>query len=955
MNPPTEEIRPTTEDIFLEVCDLPPDRRNARLDELCAGDVELRRQIENLLHHDADSGFLETPAVEDAFKAIVTTEKREEESRLPMIGRQIGNYRVSALLGRGGMGEVYMARDAELGVDVVIKLLREEYKDDPEWMARFNREGRLNAELNHPNIAGIRYKGEVDGRQFLVFEFVAGETLESRLKKGPLPINDALPLFSQLAEALGFAHSKGIIHRDLKPANLMLTPDGQLKVLDFGIAKKVTADLTTVEIILPEDELTTDFGKTRKGEVMGTVVYMSPEQTRGEPLDHRTDLWSFGCVLYEALSGKRPFGGVDVYDTLNAIRKDEPDWDALPAETPDAIRDLLQRCLRKAPYQRLASASEAQTTIAELITPSPKTPLWKKIALASVVLILLATSAFAGIWVRDWMKRRVVPEEKHLVVLPFMGFGNEQAGIGFADDLRRNLLRVSDGWQATPVGEVRQANLLSLDLQNLLRKLGANLIVSGEVQQSGDQLKIKFRIQNSFLYTYAEEEISGTSNQLAALQAQIAERVADNLKLKKLTTRATAYSQQLQLTNLQAGEQYLVALGELQKDLNRESVEKPIEILTRLIETEGNSARLQSALARAYLNKYIFTQVPDWAEKALLAASEAIKLSPGQSDAYQITRGMVYVELGEPEKALKDFQAVRATYATDWEALNGSALAYRLAGNFQQAEQIYAQMITLWPNYWDSYNELGDFYAERRDYDNAIKNWQQVVRLLPDSPTGYINLALAYQQLGDQAKATDHYLLAINKDLTRDSYEARANLGTVYFEQRQYELARRYFQEALEIARESGRQDSRLFANLADAYRQLARSETSPNLVDEYKRRAMDLYDSAINLKVTAGSRGEVESFAYLAEWLTKRGKSNEALPYLKQAIAADSKSQEVAYGATVVYLLSGDLNQSFRWFERLACSGYSTTRLNSDPEFQALQNDSRYESIIAKCQSVNR
>ncbi|MGH9800985.1 MAG: serine/threonine protein kinase, partial [Blastocatellia bacterium] len=273
MNPPTEEIKPKTEEeIFQAACDLPPDRRSAFLDETCTGDAELRRRIENLLrHHDEDSGFMEVPAVEDAFKEIVSNEGRERASKptQPMIGRQIGNYRVLALLGKGGMGEVYLARDLELDVDVVIKLLREEFKDDPEWMARFNREGRLNAELNHPNIAGIRYKGEVDGRQFLVFEFVAGETLEARLKKGVLHVKEALPMFSQLAEALSFAHGKGIIHRDLKPANLMVTPESQLKVLDFGIAKKVTADLTTIELDLPEEELTTDFGSTRKGEVMG--------------------------------------------------------------------------------------------------------------------------------------------------------------------------------------------------------------------------------------------------------------------------------------------------------------------------------------------------------------------------------------------------------------------------------------------------------------------------------------------------------------------------------------------------------------------------------------------------------------------------------------------------------------------------------------------------------------
>lgn len=957
MNPPTTEIRITLEDIFQTVCDLPPDRRDAYLDDVCAGNDDLRRQVENLLrHHETDGGFLENPVVEDAFKAIVTNEKREEEARLPMIGRQIGNYRVSALLGRGGMGEVYMARDAELGVDVVIKLLREEYKDDPEWMARFNREGRLNAELNHPNIAGIRYKGEVDGRQFLVFEFVAGETLESRLKKGPLPVKEALPLFSQLAEALDSAHGKGIIHRDLKPANLMLTPDGQLKVLDFGIAKKVTADLTTVEIILPEDELTTDFGKTRKGEVMGTVLYMSPEQTRGEPLDHRTDLWSFGCVFYEALSGKRPFGGVDVYDTLNAIRKDEPDWDALPAETPDAICELLKRCLRKAPYQRLASASEAQTAIAELISPSPKISLWQKITLASVALILLATSAFAGIWVRDWMKRRVVPEEKHIVVLPFLGFGNEQAGIGFADDLRQNLLRVSDDWQATPAAEVRQANLLSLDLQNLLRKLGANLIVSGEALQSGDQLKIKFRIQNSFLHTYAEEEISGASNQLAELQARIAERVADNLKLKKLP-RATAYGQQLQLTSIQASEQYLIALGELQKDLNRESVEKPIEILTRLIQTEGDSARLQSALARACLNKFVFTTETEWAEKALRASDRAISLASEQTTLYRITRGLVYLEFGKNDEAISDFEAALAEYPRDWEALNGLAAAYAISGKSQQAEQTYLKAIAFWPRYWDGYNELGNFYYEQARFDKAIECWSRVVELLPDSPVGYKNLAAAYLESGRESDAILAFQNAISRDPGGSNYEAYVGLGVIAYDQQRYADALSYFTQAIDLASQSGRQQATLYGNRADAYRQLAGIETQPNLVEEYNRLADADFDQAISIKRQAIDSGATKSrFSYnLCEWLAKRGRTSEAVNCIKPAVMGDQEEAGLSYSATVVYLLAGDSERALRWFEKNACSGVNLDRLVKDPVLLPLQSQAAYQSIVSKCRQNNR
>jgi serine/threonine protein kinase len=368
--------------IFQVACDLPADRQSAYLDEACAGNESLRREVEELLRiYEANKTFLENPAIQDVAKELAASDSGSLSSQsLPMIGRQIGNYRIQAMLGRGGMGEVYLAHDNDLDVDVAIKFLSEAYASDPQWQSRFNREGRLNTGPTHQNLAGLRHKGEVDGRPFWVFEYVPGETLKDKLDRGPLPIKEALPLFSQLAETLSQAHDKGIIRRDLKPSNLMVTPMGRLKVLDFGIAKKITADLATIELgVEGDNELTCDYGKTRKGQVMGTVAYMSPEQTRGEPLGAHTDVWAFGCVLYETLTGKRPFGGISTYDILHSIRNDEPDWEALPLQTPKPLRQMLRKALHKDPHQRLRSAAEAQQIIDRLLTHDhfwPKLSSW---------------------------------------------------------------------------------------------------------------------------------------------------------------------------------------------------------------------------------------------------------------------------------------------------------------------------------------------------------------------------------------------------------------------------------------------------------------------------------------------------------------------------------------------------------------------------------------------------
>jgi len=250
-----------------------------------------------------------------------------------MIGQNLSHYLVEEELGKGGMGVVYRATDGKLGRQVAIKVLPESFAQDPERLARFEREARMLAALNHPNIAAIHGIEEDQGRRFLVLELVPGKTLE-----GPLPVEEALRVARQIAEALEAAHEKGIVHRDLKPANIKITPEGKVKVLDFGLAK-------TVGVSSSDATLTVE--ATREGTVMGTAGYMSPEQARGAPTDKRTDIWAFGCVLYEMLAGRKAFPGKTISDFIAAVLTGEPDWDALPASTPPNVQALLRRCLRR--------------------------------------------------------------------------------------------------------------------------------------------------------------------------------------------------------------------------------------------------------------------------------------------------------------------------------------------------------------------------------------------------------------------------------------------------------------------------------------------------------------------------------------------------------------------------------------------------------------------------------
>ncbi|HEX9187422.1 MAG TPA: serine/threonine-protein kinase, partial [Vicinamibacteria bacterium] len=271
-----------------------------------------------------------------------------------MIGRTLSHYRVTAALGAGGMGEVYLARDTRLGRDVAIKVLPAEVAGDPDRLARFRREAQVLAALNHRNIAAIHGLEEADGTPFLALELVPGEDLAERVKRGPVPIEEALDIATQVAEALEAAHEKGIVHRDLKPANVKVTPDGQVKVLDFGLAKAWTGDGGTGGSSgdLSQSPTLAHTG-TAAGLILGTAAYMSPEQASGRPVDKRTDIWAFGALLFEILTGRRLFAGENVSEILASVLKEEPSWESLPEGTPRSLDRLLRRCLRKKPRERL--------------------------------------------------------------------------------------------------------------------------------------------------------------------------------------------------------------------------------------------------------------------------------------------------------------------------------------------------------------------------------------------------------------------------------------------------------------------------------------------------------------------------------------------------------------------------------------------------------------------------
>lgn len=451
------------ERIFQSAMELKGERRQAYLEEACAKDDLLRQEVESLLAHDGESAAGD-PFQETAMQAAARILASEQGSRTltDLSGQTLANFHILKKIGQGGMGVVYRAQDTRLHRDVALKVLPDSFAADADRKSRFAREARLLAGVNAPNIAAIYEFQETEGKPFLAMEMVEGPTLADRLRKSPLPLDEVLDIGRQIAEGLEAAHQRGIVHRDLKPANIKLTPKGQVKILDFGLAK---AYGEPAEGDGPAESPTGTEHSTASGIILGTPAYMSPEQARGKAIDRRTDIWAFGCVLYELLTGRPAFAGPTQSDTLSSILTGEPDWSALPAATPAPLQRLLRRCLQKDPQKRLGAMCDAGLELMDAATspatthnvgmgvPFSKRTVWLCLSLVTV------TAFLGGILSTKYLTGPKTP----------VSLAPIQTGIALSDD---NSLTLEGGVSISPDGSTiafsaRSEKGLHLNLRRL--------------------------------------------------------------------------------------------------------------------------------------------------------------------------------------------------------------------------------------------------------------------------------------------------------------------------------------------------------------------------------------------------------------------------------------------------------------------------------------------------------
>src|SRR5215831_15629518 len=392
-------------EVFEAALKYPAADRARFVEGACGENARLISEVQRMLAADA-----ETHPLLDG--RPITGQRLREGDRFA------NHFEIGGTLGRGGMGEVYLGRDTKLHREVAIKVLPSVFTDDPDRLARFRREAQVLASLNHPNIGAIYSFEESDGIHALALEYVEGPTLEERIARGPVPLETALSIARQIAEALEAAHEQGIVHRDLKPGNVKLRPDGVVKVLDFGLAKPaLQPQARGTETGSPE---LTSPTMTAMGVMIGTPAYMSPEQVKGRAVDRRADIWAFGAVLYEMLSGRLAFQGEDVPETLAAVLQQEPDWSAIPGSTPAPVRNLIGRCLERDPRQRLRDIGEARILIDNpsrlLLAESSAPPRHSKRRFLATAIALAAVAALAAGTARYLGAKRTRPVVRRLMV-----------------------------------------------------------------------------------------------------------------------------------------------------------------------------------------------------------------------------------------------------------------------------------------------------------------------------------------------------------------------------------------------------------------------------------------------------------------------------------------------------------------------------------------------------------
>ncbi len=747
------------EAVLDEALELPEEERSACLDQACAGDAELRAEVEALLAADRTGGFLEVPAGEFAATLIDDFEAAAEPDSLD--GRRLGPYEVVRWIGDGGMGVVYEARDTRLDRKVAIKLLPHAWSRDPQARERFAREARAASALDHPNICSIYDIGETEGleavpRTFIVMAFYDGETLERKLERGPMESAEAREIAVQVARGLERAHAAGIVHRDVKPANVMVTGHGEVKILDFGIAK-----------------VAGDAGLTRSGVSPGTPAYMSPEQSRGEQVDGRTDVWSLGAILYQMLAGRRPFPGKSAMAVYFAIQNEDPG--PLPEGVPEELARVVTKALAKDPETRYPSVAEM---LAELDpTAMIASPPSRRAGRGTLAVALAGLLALGGFWAYQ-RGRPELPETTAetaapvVGVVPFVNRSGDEELDWFGEGLARLVvdglsssrhLQVVSAQRTGPLADIERP----AELARRAAEDGIEALISGEILPAADGLTLAARVvRTGDGVQLAARRLGGLApGDLLRAADDVVREARKGLGVPPLET-VNVFAADFVADNPAAYEHYVEGL----RAWDAYRFEEAARAFAAALEAAPGftMARYRLALARMMAGQ---------SETARSDIGRALSEADGLPDreARYVRAADAYIAYRDAE-AFDAYRQIIERYPYETEARYWLAELLHSGGEYRQELEVLGELAALEPENSIIWSRSGYAHLALGDFARAIGDFQRYLEVKPDA-NGHDSLADAYRAQGELERAAEHYAEALRLDPTY--HFATVDLATV--------------------------------------------------------------------------------------------------------------------------------------------------------------------------------
>ncbi|MGI9626393.1 MAG: protein kinase domain-containing protein [Longimicrobiales bacterium] len=849
-----------------------------------------------------------------------------------LVGTSVAQYEILEELGQGGMGVVYRARDTRLGREVALKFLTASLTQDEIAKARFLAEARAASALDHPNICTVHEIGEAeDGRVFIAMGFYEGETLKTKLARGPLPLEQVLSFAVQIADGLSRAHAKGIVHRDIKPANIMVTVHGVVKILDFGTAKVGDLELT------------------QTGTTLGTVEYMSPEQTEGDPIDARSDVWSLGALTYEMISGEKAFTGERVGAIIYSILAGQPTpLRELTTAIPPELEAIVTRCVEKEPDGRFQTANELATALARVaeamgapVTGLPRTEdrtahhqtrrsiPWAAVAIVVAFLGLIGLTSGQRLF--GSLFGAAALDRDYVAVLPFgaADSANNVLAAGLTRSLTTLIAQLGQGdgspW-VVPASEVEAAGVT--DAAGAWREFGTTIVVGGDVQRTGPTGAVVLTVSRTdgerprlidsrTLPDPVHPEFQDSARVVLAELLGLEETGGPSPTLEETAGAAGAYPFLLQ------------GLGYLSRRYDESAVAAAQAVFQRALDQDPNYAAAHAGLCEAHWERYVLTNDESWAARATEVCDRAAGLANDQPEII-IPVANSFLNAGQPRKAETALEGLLATDPENAEAHNALGSVHESLGRPGRAERSYRTAIELAPGRWTYHTQLGLFLQYAGRPNEAAAEFQRVQELTPDNHLADIFLGVARLELNEPDEAERLFRQSLTKYQDVLAYR---NLGNLFFREQDYGKA------VVELEAGVALNDTDWWT-----WRWLGHASHW----SEDPTRAMEAWHNVIRIAepLLAVNSRNVDVLCGVAEAYLLVGDEETARSWLRQLTSVPEKTPNIMYLTGRIYEILGDRETAFRWIERAFENDYDPVRVDRDPWLEDLRREPRYQEL---------